>query len=643
MPVSFSPKLPFEPLKNNVPNLDYALILELIPYAVLLYNRSDDVLLAANGKFGELSGYLPEMLSGLSLGKLLSKKLDTNPTGEEARAIQLKSASGDILPVNLKIKSLSQTNQIVALIFSTDQPSKEYETKESIFESIAPLIAISQQLSSLDALSKAAEILDQHLHPQALAVYLFDSKNMQLSRIDLKVDLQGSQFPAKLELNDLSDTASLSIWRTEQKPTNALQEIALVQGHQYLLILPLNYQEELQGCFVVSGFSELTEDAIAYLNLLGKLTANTIHALLLVENAQRKLESVRQLVQIEHVITDNLEEGIILLTPDLRIAEISPSAEDMLGYATSEAFRQKADLILIGSEPLSAMFQSAQQGISTQIGNNFRLNTRTGDSFMAEIQAIPVMVGGQVVSIILILRDMSQSEQIRAKNQELEQRAWLGELSAVFAHEVKNPINSIMTGLQYMGMTMKPDDPHHELVNRLQNDCLRLTHLMDSTLVFSKPVEYHLTPVDLSNMLPSILEKVAPRMTNLNIKYNFDANPSHPMVKADYRALERVFENLINNAIQAMEKTGGTLSIKINQADAHLVPLQYDVIVADSGPGIPDDLKEHIFEPFVTTKSTGTGLGLAISKRIMTAHKGNITVESFPGGTMFHVLIPKAD
>jgi len=115
------------------------------------------------------------------------------------------------------------------------------------------------------------------------------------------------------------------------------------------------------------------------------------------------------------------------------------------------------------------------------------------------------------------------------------------------------------------------------------------------------------------------------------------------MVKADYRALERVFENLINNAIQAMEKSGGTLNIKVTEADQHLIPAQYDVIVADSGPGIPDDLREHIFEPFVTTKSTGTGLGLAISKRIMTAHKGNLYVESFPGGTMFHVLIPKAD
>jgi len=110
----------------------------------------------------------------------------------------------------------------------------------------------------------------------------------------------------------------------------------------------------------------------------------------------------------------------------------------------------------------------------------------------------------------------------------------------VFAHEVKNSINSIMTGLQYMGMTMKPGDPHHELITRLQNDCLRLAHLMDSTLVFSKPVDYRLIPLDLSEMIPQLLEKVAPRMVNLNIKYNFEANPAHPMVKADYRALERV-------------------------------------------------------------------------------------------------------
>ena len=92
-----------------------------------------------------------------------------------------------------------------------------------------------------------------------------------------------------------------------------------------------------------------------------------------------------------------------------------------------------------------------------------------------------------------------------------------------------------------------------------------------------------------------------------------------------------------------MEKTGGTLNLRVINGAEHLVPPQYDVIVADSGPGIPDDIKERIFEPFVTTNTTGTGLGLAITKRIVSAHKGTINLESYPGGTMFHVFLPKAE
>jgi len=256
-----------------------------------------------------------------------------------------------------------------------------------------------------------------------------------------------------------------------------LQQIALVQGNQYLITLPLLFQQSLEGGIVISGVGNITESIQAELELLAKLTASVVHQLAWLENAQRTVQNVRQLVQIEHAITDNLEEGIILLTPDLLIAEMSPAAESMLGYATSEAFRQKADLILIGNQSLANLLSSAQEGVSTLLGQDFRLSTRTGKSLQAEIQAVPVVSDEKVVSIVLILRDRSQSEQIRAKNQELEQRAWLGELSAVFAHEVKNPINSIMTGLQYMGMTMKPGDPHQELIGRLQNDCLRLAHL----------------------------------------------------------------------------------------------------------------------------------------------------------------------
>lgn len=640
---SFSPKLPFEPLSDHLPNLDYALILALIPAAALLYNRSEDLLLAANQPFEALTGYHSAELQGVSIAKLLSKKLDTNPTGTENRKVQLKVASGDSLPVNLNIKSLSQTNQIVALIFNMEPSTAALQQENYLRDFFTQLTSITQQDSRSKALAQAAEVLREQLHPQTIAAYVFESKKNQLLRMDLDLDLSGSPFPQELSVKDLANPAGISTWQADQAAITSLQEIALVQGSQYLLTLPLLYNQTLQGCLIASGNGALAEETSVELEFLAKLTASTLHHLAWMENAQQTLKNVRQLLQIEHALVDSLEEGVILLTPELLIAEMSPAAESMLGYATSEAFRQKAEMILIGNQSLAGLFASAQQGISTQIGQDFHLSTRTGRSFQAEIQCIPVLSEEKIISIILILRDRSQSEQIRVKNQELEQRAWLGELSAVFAHEVKNPINSIMTGLQYMGMTMKPGDPHQELISRLQNDCMRLTHLMDSTLVFSKPVDYHLVPVDLSAMIPQLLEKVAPRMTNLKIKYNFDAHPDHPMVKADFRALERVFENLINNAIQAMEKSGGTLNIKVTEADPHLIPAQYDVIVADSGPGIPDDLREHIFEPFVTTKSTGTGLGLAISKRIMTAHKGNLYVESFPGGTMFHVLIPKAD
>jgi len=450
-------------------------------------------------------------------------------------------------------------------------------------------------------------------------------------------------FPEEIALDMLGNTPSMQLWKLTREPQNLLHETALMEGYHYLLTLPLSNNGTPQGLLVAAGEPPYPDDdTLRYLALMSAHAASAIQGLNSLESAQRTLTNIRHVVQIQHAITDNLEEGVIILTPDLRIAEMNPAAEFLLGYASKEVFRQKADMVLIGNETLSTLYKSAQEGISTLVGNNFSLNNRSGGSFMAQVLCIPVVEKEKVRSIVLILRDVSQTEQIRAHSQQLEQRAFLGEVSAIFAHEVKNPINSISTGLQLMGMNCKPEDPHFDLVSRLQNDCLRLTHLMDSTLTFSKPVEYNFAPLDLASLINSILDRWAPRMVRLNISYNLEQQPANPMVLADARAIEQVFVNLISNAIQAMENEGGSLNIKIHPVVPETNPPQYEVIVADSGPGIPEELVTHIFEPFLTTKSRGTGLGLAISRRIITAHKGNIFVESFPGGTMFHVLLLKA-
>lgn len=636
-----------EAIQDDLNVLDRSLILELLPSAALVYSRSSDKILGANQNFFNLTGFTPEALADLQLSALIPGELDTNPTGQQARIIRLMVVSGDLVFANLRVLSMSLTNQVVVLHFSPPDEDQEIRRelleREFRYDNFSLLTTVGAQTSVNAALRTAAQVIRKVINTPVIAAYRTDQRAGAMIRLDLDEDFNSAQLPAQLDEALQEAISSIHLWKLNKQPTNNLEELTLLKGFQFLAALPLNFNGSRMGMLLTAGNGVPPNDeTMRYLALLASHTATTIRHLGSVESASKTLANVRQLVQIERAITDNLEEGVIILTPDLRIAEMSPAAEFMLGYASKEVFQQKADMVLIGNETLSTMYKNAQQGISTLVGNNLSLNHRTGKSFFAQVLCIPVCTNEKVHSIVLILRDLSQTEQIRAHTQQLEQRAFLGEVSAIFAHEVKNPINSISTGLQYMGMTMKPEDPHYSLIERLQNDCARLDHLVKSTLNFSKPVEYHFTSVDLSVMIPSILDRWGPRMTRLNISYNFECNPEHPLVLADARALEQVFVNLISNGIQAMETDGGTLNIKINPADPATTPPQYEVIVADSGPGIPDEMRKSVFEPFMTTKSSGTGLGLAITRRIVSAHKGNIYVESFPGGTMFHILLPMA-
>ncbi len=626
--------------------LDRSLILELISAAAIVYRRTDDKIISANRNFYDLTGFTQEMLCELSLRALIPGELDTNPTGDQSRPVRLQISSGDLILATMRVLSISLTNQIVVLTFSP--PDSEFEIRRDLleqeyrFDNFSLLTTLGNQTSSQAVFQTAVQIVQRMLNPNLILSYRINPRNekqLQLNPTSPQTDV----FPSVIDRDLLQNLPSWQLWKLPKETQNELQQSALMAGYHYLLTLPLYYNQALQGLLLATGEAPYPDDeTLRYLALMSAHAASAIQGLNSLESAQRTLNNIRHVVQIQHAITDNLEEGVIILTPDLRIAEMNPAAEFLLGYASKEVFRQKADMVLIGNETLSALYKSAQQGISTLVGTNFSLNNRSGSSFMAQVLCIPVMEKDTVRSIVLILRDISQTEQIRAHSQQLEQRAFLGEVSAIFAHEVKNPINSISTGLQFLGLSMKPDDPQANLVSRLQNDCLRLTHLMESTLTFSKPVEYNPAPVDLAILINSILERWAPRMIKLNISYNLEHQPDNPLVMADARAIEQVFVNLISNAIQAMETDGGSLNVKIHPADPDIMPPQYEVIVADSGPGIPDDLVNHIFEPFLTTKSKGTGLGLAISRRIVTAHKGNIYVESFPGGTMFHVLLLKA-
>jgi signal transduction histidine kinase len=164
---------------------------------------------------------------------------------------------------------------------------------------------------------------------------------------------------------------------------------------------------------------------------------------------------------------------------------------------------------------------------------------------------------------------------------------------------------------------------------------------MDSVLSFSKGTEYKMEDTDIKALVQRLLERWRPRFSNANVQYYLQSSLKTPKVIGDARALEQVFTNLISNAVNAMREKGGFLAIKIDMQTVPEDPPQMIITITDNGAGIPDVIRERIFEPFVTSNTQqGTGLGLAITKRILIAHHGSIYVDSFPGGTVFTIKLP---
>jgi signal transduction histidine kinase len=308
----------------------------------------------------------------------------------------------------------------------------------------------------------------------------------------------------------------------------------------------------------------------------------------------------------------------------------------MLGYLPEEIVGLHIQDVLVGPEDmLSTLLDALGHGrVAEQ--NRLRLHRRDGTQLPVHLRAAP-LPGSAEARLLVILKDQSEQQAIEDQTESLSQRALLGEVMAIFAHEVRNPINNISTGVQLVASRLGEENPLYESLQRVQKECKRLDQLMGDVLFFSRPIELRIEPLDLEELLERILARWTPRFNLAGVTCRTAYASNLPEAAGDARTLEQVIVNLITNALEAMPD-GGSLSISLTAED------MVEIKVADTGPGIPPDVVERIFDPFFTTKKDGTGLGLAISRRILIAHRGNILVESFPdAGTVFTLHLPKAD
>lgn len=215
-------------------------------------------------------------------------------------------------------------------------------------------------------------------------------------------------------------------------------------------------------------------------------------------------------------------------------------------------------------------------------------------------------------------------------------------LVKTLAHEVKNPLAGILGATQLLQKRHQPGDRDLAFLEIISNEVKRLTNLVDRMLGPKNSSEKE--PHNIHELIRYVLQVIeGEKPQNVFLKLDYD--PSIPDISFDFEAMVQAILNLVKNAIQAMEKHGGILTIKTRVAHKFTLgtqtyPLVAVISIMDEGEGIPEEVFDSIFYPMVSSKKEGTGLGLPVSQNVLRNHEGLIVAESKPGSTVFNVYLP---
>jgi signal transduction histidine kinase len=223
--------------------------------------------------------------------------------------------------------------------------------------------------------------------------------------------------------------------------------------------------------------------------------------------------------------------------------------------------------------------------------------------------------------------------------------ASLGRIASGMAHEIRNPLTGITSYLYTLeqlceSKTLLPKDIAlmREIVSQLKLASHKVDSVIKRVLDFSRPTAPRMALVDINQCLRNVINLTAVIMRKAGIQVYTSLSENLPKCHGDMALMEQVFLNLTQNAARALKSAAPTKKIAIS---SYTVDNQIHAAVSDSGPGVPDELKEKIFDPFFTTNPDGSGIGLSIAQRIVTDHNGSLTVTSGKlGGAHFTVALP---
>ena len=358
---------------------------------------------------------------------------------------------------------------------------------------------------------------------------------------------------------------------------------------------------------------------------------------------RREMEkALRGQEEFQRYLLESFPDLILVIDLNGRYSFVSSRIHDLRGYKPEDLLGKRVEEEQDYSPELFALYRDLITGRKMFGSCDYSARHRDGSWRTMRASASPLFdaenkLSGAIVSV----RDITVEKKLEQQIIQSERLAAMGQMIGGFAHELNNPLTSILGMSELLQEGEAPESVRKQMVV-LQQQARRAAEIVQNLMYFSRPPAPGKTPIDLGELVQRTLHLHAYSLRKNNITVDFLKETSVPAVSGDAHQLMQVFLNLILNSEQAMREVRdrGTLRIRIEKQEKSV-----SVIFQDDGPGISPEILPNIFDPFYTTKrpGRGTGLGLSISKAILREHNGNVEATSGPGGgAVFTVTLPVA-
>ncbi len=393
-----------------------------------------------------------------------------------------------------------------------------------------------------------------------------------------------------------------------------------------LMSIPLIVRDEVVGVMCLNSYSpqKYSEEDVRTLSIIASQGAAIY----------KELEALTALTSYTDNILSSIAAGVVTIASDGTVLTWNQAAEEIVGVhaqhvvgnhfeATIESVpiteADKATLMdaITSVFMTGEMFQGYKMCFHPQDLEEVYLNMRI---------SLLLSSNGEQLGVVVIFEDISKEIRMENDVRRMGELAAIGQLAASIAHELRNPLSSIKGAAQFLQNEYSADSSISEFLEIIIDEVNGLSRLTTEFLDFARPTQLELKKTSVNILIERTIQLMGIQMDQNNVELSMSLDDDAPEVEIDPKQLQQVLKNIIINAMQAMPE-GGAISIETSRWRGDGA----QIVVADTGSGIPNDKLEKILQPFFTTKTKGTGLGLSIVNKIIENHGGRMRIESEEG------------